>query len=89
MIQTASQRAVLVWVVLVGATLVTAGIAASMEAGDARLQTSTILGIAVVKVRLIGHAFMGLDHAPKVLVRLFDAWCAMVLAGSIGIYLIA
>ncbi|MFT4054122.1 MAG: cytochrome C oxidase subunit IV family protein [Novosphingobium sp.] len=73
---------VAVWLLLVGATLLS--YLAQLEAmrGNARLVGSAILVIAFAKVWLIGMRFMELDDAVPMLRLCYTAW-VVVMAGAL------
>ncbi len=53
------------------------------------LASVTILLIAFIKVRLVGLYFMELRDAPTVLRGLFEAYCAVVCAVVVSVFLFA
>jgi heme/copper-type cytochrome/quinol oxidase subunit 4 len=79
-------RATLVWAALIAATLISWTIGTS-DGLHARLATTVILLVAFVKVRFIGMYFMELRDAPIQLRGIFEAYCLVVAAVLITIYL--
>lgn len=81
-------RLVLVWVVLVLATLLTWWLGADhpVVADDGRLAPALALAVAFVKVRLIGRHFMGVRSSPRMLRTLLDVW--VVAFGSATVVLV-
>ena len=51
------------------------------------LASVLILGVALIKVRLVGYYFMELRDAPELLRALFNLYCVVILAVLIGLYL--
>jgi len=80
-------RATLVWLALVVATTVSWALGTE-GIGDHRVASVVILGVALFKVRLVGLWFMQLRDAPAVLRGIFEVYCAVVLALTIGLFLL-
>ncbi|OBH11100.1 cytochrome C oxidase subunit IV family protein [Mycobacterium sp. E1747] len=77
---TTTRRLTAVWVGLVILTFgsFTAGIE---QRGDiATIATVLVLGLAMIKVRLIGVHFMDLRSAPRLLRTIFDSYVCAVFA---------
>lgn len=82
--------ATIVWFCLILATLLSWAIGTHHGLIDSNSTTSvTILIIAFVKVRFVGMYFMDLKKAPPRLRAVLDAWCAIVCAAMIVVYLAA
>jgi hypothetical protein len=81
-----ARRALVVWLVLVGATIVswTVGVNHGI---DYRLSTALVLVITFVKVNLVGMNFMELREAVLPLRVILNAFCIVVCVGLIGMYL--
>jgi hypothetical protein len=79
------------WAVLIAATLVSWYVGADHGSGHAarELATIVVLLVAFVKVRIVGLYFIEIRRAPTPLRALFEAWCVLVCAGVVGIYLVA
>jgi hypothetical protein len=50
--------------------------------------TSSVIVIALVKVRIIFREFMEVRQAPVLLCRLTDAWVVMMAAALLGCYFV-
>ncbi|MEH3140267.1 MAG: cytochrome C oxidase subunit IV family protein [Mycobacterium kyogaense] len=66
-------RAGFTWLILVAATIVSWVVGADHGTGSA--VGVIVLGIAAIKVRLVGLDFMELRHAPVPLRATFEAYC--------------
>jgi Prokaryotic Cytochrome C oxidase subunit IV len=77
-----------VWLVLVAATVFSwsLGTGHGFGAGSQQLAGAAILVVALVKVRFIGLYFMELRDAPFVLRGLFEAYCAVVCAAVVVLF---
>ena len=53
-----------------------------------RSVTSSVIVIALIKVRIIFREFMEVRNAPVLLCRLTDAWVVMIGAALLGCYFI-
>lgn len=73
------------WAVLVGLTAVSWWLGDGH--GPAQFATVAVLLVAFFKVGIVGAHFMELRHAPLVLELIFNAWCAVVCAVLIALYL--
>jgi hypothetical protein len=80
----ARRRVVVVWWVLIAATLCSWEWGRS--SGDHRFASSAVLLIAFLKVRLIGLEFMELRAAPLPLRLVFEAWVGAACIGLIALY---
>ena len=80
-------KATAIWLVLIGATVVAALLAAEGGAGSHRAASTLILAVAFTKVRLVGLYFMELREEPTVLRLIFEAYCLVVFAAMLGLYL--
>jgi Prokaryotic Cytochrome C oxidase subunit IV len=80
-------RAGVSWLVLIIATLVSYTLGADHGIGSATVVT--VLGIAAIKVRLIGLDFMELRSAPTPLRAIFEIYCLLLWAVLSGLYLLA
>lgn len=80
-----TNRAGLSWLVLIAATLVSWAVGA--EHGTGSTVGVLVLGIAAIKVRLVGLDFMELRHAPIALRAAFEAYCVGMWALLSGLYL--
>ena len=73
------------WLVLVAATVLSWAVGA--EHGTGSLVAVIVLGIAAIKVRLVGLDFMELRHAPLPLRVAFECYCLGMWALLSGLYL--
>jgi Prokaryotic Cytochrome C oxidase subunit IV len=85
-----NKRLLIVWVVLASLTLaylwIDHGIGRSNTASA--VVTSSVILIAVIKVRIIFREFMEVRQAPVLLCRLTDAWVVLIAASLLGCYFI-
>jgi hypothetical protein len=79
------------WALLIAATLISWTVGAEHGNGHTarQLATAIVLLVAFIKVRMVGMYFMELRYAPAVLRGLFEAWCLLVGACLLAMYLIA
>jgi hypothetical protein len=78
-------RAGLSWLILIVATVVSFAVGAEHGTGSAIVLV--VLGIAAIKVRLVGLDFMELRHAPILLRALFETYCVLLWTVLSGLYL--
>jgi hypothetical protein len=88
-----NKRLLIVWVILASFTLAYLVIDHSAEgqAGSLRSSaviTSSVIVIALIKVRIIFREFMEVRQAPVLLCRLTDAWVVLIGAALLGSYFI-
>ena len=76
------------WIALVVATLIAWWVGTDHGLDDPTAAAALLLGVAVVKIYLIGMEFMELRHADVRLRRGFKAYCALVGLGLIGMLVI-
>jgi Prokaryotic Cytochrome C oxidase subunit IV len=81
----ARSRAGVSWLVLIAATLLSYALGA--EHGVGSTVAVVVLGIAAIKVRLIGLDFMELRGAPMPLRAAFESYCLALWAVLSGLYL--
>jgi apolipoprotein N-acyltransferase len=78
-----------VWCLLVAATLLSWWLGTDHGFGAGASSASVvILAVAFMKARFVGLYFMELRHAPLVLRGLFEAYCLVVLAVVVTMYLV-
>jgi hypothetical protein len=85
-----NKRLLLVWVILASLTLAYLWIDHSVD-GSARssaVVTSSVIVIALIKVRIIFREFMEVRQAPVLLCRLTDVWVVLIGASLLGTYFI-
>jgi hypothetical protein len=78
-------RAGFSWLVLIAATLVS--YALGVEHGIGSATVVAVLGIAAIKIRLVGLDFMELRSAPIPLRAAFEGYCLALWAVLSGLYL--
>ncbi len=83
--QLVRNRAGLSWLILVAATLISWAVGA--EHGTGAVVAVVVLGIAAVKIRLVGLDFMELRRAPIPLRVVFEVYCVGLWAVLSGLYL--
>ncbi len=85
-----NKRLLVVWLVLASLTLAYLWIDRSLD-GTSRASaavTSSVIMIALVKVRIIFREFMEVRQAPALLCRLTDAWVVLMAVALLGCYFI-
>lgn len=78
---TVRDRLVVVWALLVLATVVSVwlGTDHGFSGDDGRkVGTALVLAVAVLKIHVVGMHFMDLRTAPPALRWIFDSWCLVV-----------
>jgi Prokaryotic Cytochrome C oxidase subunit IV len=87
---TFNKRLLVVWVVLASLTLAYLWIDHSVDRSNtaSAVVTSSVIVIAVVKVRIIFREFMEVRQAPALLSRLTDVWVVLIAASLLGCYFI-
>ena len=85
-----NKRLLIVWVLLASLTLAYLWIDHSVDRSNtaSAIVTSSVIVIALVKVRIIFREFMEVRNAPVLLCRLTDAWVVMIGAALLGCYFI-
>lgn len=73
------------WLFLMAATVLSWAVGA--EHGTGSMVAVVVLGIAAIKVRLVGLDFMELRHAPLALRAAFEAYCVGIWALLSAVYL--
>ncbi len=85
-----NKRLLIVWLILAAFTLAYLWIDHSVD-GSLRpsvVVTSSVIVIALIKVRIIFREFMEVRQAPALLCRLTDAWVVLIAASMLGCYFI-
>jgi Prokaryotic Cytochrome C oxidase subunit IV len=87
---TFNKRLLVVWLVLAAFTLSYLWIDHSLSGSltPSAILTSSVITIALIKVRIIFREFMEVRQAPAVLCRLTDAWVLLIAAALLGSYFI-
>jgi caa(3)-type oxidase subunit IV len=78
-----------VWLLLITATGVSWALGTQHGMHGHQLASVIILLIAFIKVRLVGLYFMELREAPNILRGLFEAYCLIVCAVLVGVFIFA
>lgn len=88
-----NKRLLFVWVILAALTLAYLWIdhSAGDQAGSLKssaVVTSSVIVIALIKVRIIFREFMEVRDAPDLLCRLTDAWVVLIGVALLGSYFV-
>jgi len=85
-----NKRLLVVWLVLASFTLAYLVIdhSANGSLRSSAVVTSSVIVIALIKVRIIFREFMEVRNAPVLLCRLTDAWVVLIGAALLGSYFI-
>jgi hypothetical protein len=87
---TFNKRLLVVWLILAAFTLsywwIDRSLSGSLTASA--LVTSSVIVIALIKVRIIFREFMEVRQAPVLLCRLTDAWVLLIGVALLGSYFI-
>jgi Prokaryotic Cytochrome C oxidase subunit IV len=85
-----NKRLLVVWLVLASLTLAYLWIDHSLDGSlrPSAVVTSSVIVIALVKVRIIFREFMEVRQAPAVLCRLTDGWVVLMAAALLGSYFV-
>ena len=85
-----NKRLLVVWMILASLTLAYLWIdhTANGSLRSSALITSSVIVIALIKVRIIFREFMEVRNAPVLLCRLTDAWVVLIGAALLGCYFI-
>ncbi len=83
-----NKRLLVVWVVLASFTLAYLWIDHSVDGSlrPSAVVTSSVIAIALIKVRIIFREFMEVRNAPALLCRLTDAWVVLIAVSLLGSY---
>jgi len=85
-----NKRLLFVWVILAALTLAYLWIDRSVDGAlqSSAVVTSSVIMIALVKVRIIFREFMEVRDAPVLLCRLTDAWVVLIAAVLLASYFV-
>jgi hypothetical protein len=85
-----NKRLLIVWLVLASLTLGYLWLDHSVDGSfsASAVVTSSVIVIAVIKVRIIFREFMEVRQAPVLLCRLTDAWVVLIAASLLACYFI-
>lgn len=82
------KSSVTVWAALVVFTVTSFAVGGEHLIDDKTVAATVVVGIAAVKIRLVGIHFMELQHAPLALRAFFEVYCALLFIVITGIHLI-
>lgn len=80
------KRSAVVWAALVIFTIASFLLGGEHLIDNKTLAAAIVIGIAAVKIRLVGLHFMELRHAPVALRAAFEAYCVGLFAVLMGLY---
>lgn len=85
-----NKRLLVVWTILAALTLAYLWIDRSVDGAlkSSTVVTSSVIIIALVKVRIIFREFMEVRDAPVLLCRLTDAWVVLIAVVLFGCYFV-
>jgi hypothetical protein len=85
-----NKRLLVVWLILASLTLTYLWIDQSANGSlrSSEIVTSSVIVIALIKVRIIFLEFMEVRQAPVLLCRLTDAWVVLIAVALLGSYFI-
>ena len=85
-----NKRLLVVWLILASLTLTYLWIDQSANGSlrSSAIVTSSVIVIALIKVRIIFREFMAVRQAPVLLCRLTDAWVVLIAVALLGSYFI-
>jgi Prokaryotic Cytochrome C oxidase subunit IV len=85
-----NKRLLVVWVILASLTLGYLWIDHSVDGSlkSSAVVTSSVIAIALIKVRIIFREFMEVRNAPVLLGRLTDAWVVVMAVAMLGCYFV-
>lgn len=85
-----NKRLLIVWTILAALTLAYLGIDHSVDGAlkSSAVVTSSVIVIALVKVRIIFREFMEVRDAPVLLCRLTDAWVVLIAVVLLACYFV-
>ena len=85
-----NKRLLVVWLILASLTLTYLRIDQSANGSlrSSAIVTSSVILIALIKVRIIFREFMEVRQAPVLLCRLTDAWVVLIAVALLGSYFI-
>ncbi len=85
-----NKRLLFVWVILAALTLAYLWIdhSAGGTLKSSAVVTSSVIVIALIKVRIIFREFMEVRDAPALLCRLTDAWVVLIAVVLLGSYFV-
>jgi caa(3)-type oxidase subunit IV len=85
----ATKGSAIVWAALVVFTVLSFVLGGEHVIDNKTLAAAIVVGIAAIKIRLVGLHFMELRAAPLALRTVFEVYCGLLFAVLMGIYLVA
>ena len=85
----ATKASAVVWAALVIFTVLSFALGGEHLIDNKTLAAAVVIGIAAIKIRLVGLHFMELRHAPVALRAVFEGYCAVLFLALMGIYVFA
>lgn len=85
----ATKGSVIVWAALVVFTVISFALGGEHLIDNKTLAAAIVIGIAAIKIRLVGLHFMELRGAPVALRAVFEGYCLVLFVALMGIYVIA
>jgi hypothetical protein len=80
-------RVTVVWLLLVGATVLSWEMGHGVVIGEQRYAGAAIIAVAFIKVRFVIREFMEIRAAPRFMGLVADAWLLAISATLLTIYL--
>jgi hypothetical protein len=81
-----TKASAVVWAALVVFTVASFALGGEHLIDNKTLAAALVIGIAAIKIRLVGLHFMELRHAPIALRLVFEAYCVVLFLALMGIY---
>jgi heme/copper-type cytochrome/quinol oxidase subunit 4 len=85
----ATKHSAIVWAALVAFTVLSFLLGGEHLIDTRTLAAAAVLGIAAIKIRLVGLHFMELRGAPLALRAVFETYCVLLFTVLMGIYVLA
>ncbi|HUR04268.1 MAG TPA: cytochrome C oxidase subunit IV family protein [Nonomuraea sp.] len=84
----ATKGSLIVWAALVVFTLLSFALGGEHLIDNKTLAAAVVIGIAAIKIRLVGLHFMELRGAPVALRAVFEGYCLVLFLALMGIYVV-
>ncbi|MBA3744365.1 cytochrome C oxidase subunit IV family protein [Sporichthya sp.] len=89
MARSATKGSAIVWAALVIFTVISFLLGGEHLIDNKTLAAAIVVGIAAIKIRLVGLHFMELKGAPVALRAAFEGYCVVLFVALMGIYVFA
>ncbi len=89
MARSATKGSAIVWAALVIFTVISFLLGGEHLIDNKTLAAAIVVGIAAIKIRLVGLHFMELKGAPVALRAVFEGYCVVLFVALMGIYVFA